>query len=147
MGKFYIQKIKKIKPLFNRVLIQIIKQDLDYSKVGIMSGKYGEKGEPKLLQKVYAIGDMVSRVKVGDYVAVDWEKYMVPLTKSSGMNIDGEKRMYINILESKPIWIGDEPTPYYMISENDILYVAEEIEEQEVEIPLIEPLEKPKIIV
>lgn len=145
MEKYYIQKVKKIKPLFNRVLIQIDKQDLDYTKTGIKTGKYGEKGEPKLLQKVFAIGDMVSRVKVGDYVAVDWDKYMMPLTKSSGMNIDGEIRTYVNILESKPIWIGDEPNPYYMISENDIIYVAEEVEEEEV--PLVGLIEKPKIIV
>lgn len=143
MGTYKIAK--KITPTFNNVLVRFEEQDEDIFENGMITVKYGINGEPKKYLQVVAVGKNCQFVKEGDYVSVNWERYKVPMTKPSGMNIDGEKRELRFTLAGKEIYMDN--SVYYMINEADIMYVLTDYVTVDNKEPSFVDIGRPKIIV
>lgn len=140
-----MKKLKKIRPMFNRIITTMDTYDKDQYIGGILDTSK-QQGSLKEYQTVIAIGDSVRGISVGDVVCIDPTRYMV--TKHS------DKSLRNGV-------IGDNMTVGYkfnvlsiddkeclMLYDQDITFVVEESED--VEDPtgptIIQP-QKPSIIV
>ncbi len=133
--------IRKIQPTFNHVLVTADTFEKDMIQSGVIVAK---KGDLKLWQTVVATGSTVRDVKVGDKVMIIPDHFAVKKYNKNSVQND---------LDNNPVLtynfpfetIDDEkgaPKEYLYISDNDVKYVFEGEEKEEV---LITP-GKPKII-
>ena len=128
-------KIKKVKPLTNKIITTDNKYDEDchLTMDGMLIDKQKTKGALKLYQTVLAIGPMVKDIKVGDVVLIDPTRYGVRDWKESVSDQTDQyskkgKNMLLNITFDIPSIIvdGHECLELY---EADCKYILLEYEE------------------
>lgn len=139
-----MKKLKKIKPMFNRLVTTMDTYETDQLRNGLVDPTKS-KGSLKEYQTVISVGDTVRGIKEGDVVCIDPTRYMV--TRHS------DKSLHNGV-------IGDNMTVGYkfnviklndkdclMLYDQDITFVVEESEDVEDQtVHIIQP-EKPSIIV
>lgn len=122
--------IKKIKPLFTKVLTTGDKYEEDMLTKGII---VANKGELKLYQKVLAIGTSVRDIKVGDTVMINPNNYAV--MKYDPNSIKNDMDMNKRIKWNLPwVTIDDEngkPKECLLLNDRDIEFVFEGEEKSE----------------
>lgn len=126
--------VTKIKPLFNHLLVTGDKFDKDMVSNGVI---IAGKGDLKLWQTVVAVGSTVRDIKVGDKVMIIPDHFAVKkYNKNSIQNdIDNNPVLTYNFpFETVDNKDGD-PEEYLYISDNDIRYVFEGEEKEDLIVP------------
>lgn len=122
--------IKKIKPLFTKVLTTGDRYEDDMYTKGII---VANKGELKLYQKVLAVGTSVRDIKVGDTVMINPNNYAV--MKYDPNSIKNDMDMNKRIKWNLPwVTIDDEngkPKECLLLNDRDIEFVFEGEEKSE----------------
>lgn len=122
--------IKKIKPLFTKVLTTGDKYEEDMLTKGII---VANKGDLKLYQKVLAIGTSVRDIQVGDTVMINPRNYAV--MKYDPNSIKGDMDMNKVVKWNLPwVTIDDEdgnPAECLLLNDRDIEFVFEGEEKNE----------------
>lgn len=122
--------VKKIKPLFNHLLVTGDTFDKDMVESGVIVAK---KGDLKLWQTVVATGSMVRDIKTGDKVMIIPDHFAVKKYNKNSVQND---------LDNNPVLsyhfpfetVDDEkgnPKEYLYISDSDVRYVFEGEEKDE----------------
>ena len=134
--------IKKIRPMANYLVTTKDEYtEEDVSKGGLITKVIGSLKE---YQKVVAIGPLVRGIQVGDIVCINPKRYAKykhqPGSLKDGVITDNPVVAYnFNVIELDHI-------PHLLLTDQDIDFIIEESEEEEVkEAPIIVP--KKKIIV
>lgn len=122
--------IKKIKPLFTKVLTTGDKYEEDMLTKGII---VANKGDLKLYQKVLAIGTSVRDIQVGDTVMINPRNYAVMKYDPNSIkeDMDMNKRVKWNL---PWVTIDDEngnPMECLLLNDRDIEFVFEGEEKNE----------------
>jgi co-chaperonin GroES (HSP10) len=121
-------KIKKIKPLFNRVVTTAVTYKEDEVNDGIVDASKAE-GAIMEYQTVVSVGKMVTCVKPGDLVVINPTRYAVMKHKEGSLK-DG-------VITDNPILGYNFPLieldgkPHLFIYDSDIDYIIKEVEEVE----------------
>ena len=118
-------KIKKIKPMFNRVLTTCDLYTEDLMTDGIIDSTKVE-GAIKEYQTVIACGPMVKCVKPGDVVVINPTRYQVMKHKEGTLN-DGVIQDNAVISYNFPIMVVDD-APCLYIYDSDIEFAIKEFE-------------------
>lgn len=135
-------KIKKIKPMFNRILVTADKyeNDVKQGKVVVITA-----GTLREYQKVISVGDTVRGIKEGDFVLINPARYAVKKHQEGSLK-DG-------IISDNPVvsynfnFVDVNGTFCILLYDQDVDYVIQEYEEIEDKIPdLILPEEKKLIL-
>lgn len=116
--------IKKIKPLFNHLLLTADRFEKDVVESGIIVAK---KGDLKLWQTVVAMGSTARDVKVGDKVMIIPEHFAVKKYNKNSVQNDLDNNPVLTYkfpFETMEDENG-EPKDYLYISDNNIRYVFE----------------------
>lgn len=134
--------ITKIKPTFNHILVTGDKFDKDMIQNGVI---IAGKGDLKLWQTVVAIGTSVRDIKIGDKVMIIPDHFAVKkYNKNSIQNdLDNNPVLTYNFPFETIDNEKGEPEEYLYISDQDVRYVFEGEEKDE----LLITSGKPKIIV
>lgn len=114
--------IKKIKPLFNHLLLTADRFEKDVVESGIIVAK---KGDLKLWQTVVAMGSTARDVKVGDKVMIIPEHFAVKKYNKNSVQNDLDNNPVLTYkfpFETMEDENG-EPKDYLYISDNNIRYV------------------------
>lgn len=121
-------KIKKIKPLFNRVVTTAVTYKEDGVNDGIVDASKAE-GAIMEYQTVVSVGKMVTCVKPGDLVVINPTRYAVMKHKEGSLK-DG-------VITDNPVLGYNFPLieldgkPHLFIYDSDIDYIIKEVEEVE----------------
>ena len=121
-------KIKKIKPLFNRVVTTAVTYKEDGVNDGIVDASKAE-GAIMEYQTVVSVGKMVTCVKPGDLVVINPTRYAVMKHKEGSLK-DG-------VITDNPVLgynfplIELDDKPHLFIYDSDIDYIIKEVEEVE----------------
>lgn len=119
-------KIKKIKPMYNRVLTTCELYETDYATDGIIDADK-VAGAIKEYQTVIACGPLVKCVKPGDLVVINPTRYQVMKHKEGSLK-DGVITDNAVLSYNFPIMaVNDSPCLY--IYDSDIDFVIKEFEE------------------
>lgn len=118
-------KIKKIKPMFNRVLTTCDLYTEDLMTDGIIDSTKVE-GAIKEYQTVIACGPHVKSVKPGDVVVINPTRYQVMKHKEGTLN-DGVITDNAVLSYNFPIMIVDD-NPCLYIYDSDVEFVIKEFE-------------------
>lgn len=140
-----MKKLKKIKPLFNRIVTTMDVYEKDQLRSGLVDPTKA-KGSLKEYQTVLAVGDTVRGIKEGDVVCIDPTRYMVMKhqDKSLQNGVIGDN-MVVGY-KFNTIKLNDKEC--LMLYDQDITFVVEESEDvEEPTGPAIIQPEKPSIIV
>ena len=137
-----ITTIKKVKPMFNNMVVTLNKYPADLKTTGGIIDST-RAGSVKEYQTVVAVGPMVRGIEVGDIVYINPKRYAVMQHKPGSLQ-DG-------VIKDNPVVsynfeiLEIDGVPHLLLFDNDIKYVAdiEEFEENpsivtEVTPPLIE---------
>lgn len=126
--------VTKIKPLFNHLLVTGDKFDKDMVSNGVI---IAGKGDLKLWQTVVAVGSTVRDIKVGDKVMIIPDHFAVKkYNKNSIQNdIDNNPVLTYNFPFETVDNKDGEPEEYLYISDNDIRYVFEGEEKEDLIVP------------
>lgn len=119
-------KIKKIKPMFNRILVTADKYENDVKHGGVVVVTAGTLKE---YQKVISVGDTVRGIKEGDFVLINPTRYAVKKHQEGslkdGIVSDNPVVSYnFNFVE-----MGDRVC--ILLYDQDVDYVIQEYEETE----------------
>ena len=120
--------IKKVKPLFNRIVTTAGVYEEDLKKGALIDASH-MKGSLKDYQKVVSVGDAVRNIKVGDLVMINPKRY-AKYKHQRGSLKDG-------VITDNPVISYSFPTlemdgiTYLMLFEDDIMYVISDYEEKE----------------
>ena len=130
-------KVKKIKPLFNRILVTSDKYEKDVKQGGVVTITAGTLKE---YQKVIAVGSTVRDIKEGNLVLINPTRYAVRKHKEGslkdGVITDNPVTSYnFNLVEA-------DGKICILLYDQDIDYVIEEYEEAEEPSSLIIPENK-----
>lgn len=139
-----MKKLKKIKPLFNRIVTSMDVYKTDQFRNGLVDPTKA-KGSLKEYQTVLAVGDTVRGIKEGDVVCIDPTRYMVMKhqDKSLQNGVIGDN-MVVGY-KFNTIKLNDKEC--LMLYDQDITFVVEESEDVEEPTVQIIQSEKPSIIV
>ena len=118
-------KIKKIKPMFNRILTTCDLYTEDLMTDGIIDSTKVE-GAIKEYQTVIACGPMVKCVKPGDVVVINPTRYQVMKHKEGTLN-DGVIQDNAVLSYNFPIMVVDD-APCLYIYDSDIEFAIKEFE-------------------
>lgn len=118
-------KIKKIKPMFNRVLTTCDLYTEDLMTDGIIDSTKVE-GAIKEYQTVIACGPMVKSVKPGDVVVINPTRYQVMKHKEGTLN-DGVIQDNAVLSYNFPIMVVND-APCLYIYDSDIEFAIKEFE-------------------
>ena len=118
-------KIKKIKPMFNRVLTTCDLYEADLMTDGIIDSTKVE-GAIKEYQTVIACGPMVKCVKPGDLIVVNPTRYQV-MKHKEGSLMDGVIQDNAVVSYNFPIMVVDD-NPCLYIYDADIDFAIKEFE-------------------
>lgn len=135
-------KIKKLKPMFNRILVTSDKYDKDVKQNGVVIITAGTLKE---YQKVLAVGDTVRNIKEGDLVCINPTRYAVKKhqtgTLKDGIVTDNPTVSYnLNLVEV-------DGNTCIMLYDQDVDYIVEDYSEEDGSAPsLILPEEKKLIL-
>ena len=119
-------KIKKIKPMFNRILVTSDKYEEDVKQGGVVVITAGTLKE---YQKVIAIGDTVRGIKEGDIVLVNPTRYAIKKHQEGSLK-DG-------VISDNPIvsynfnLVDVNDTICILLYDQDVDYVIQEYEDIE----------------
>lgn len=119
-------KIKKVRPLFNHLVVTADKYEEDQRIGGIIAVTAGEVKE---YQRVVAVGSSVRDVKAGDLVKVKFDRYM-RMKHRKGSMMDGVIADNTAIEVNLPAVMIDG-VEHLALDDIDIDYVVEEYEEVE----------------
>ena len=135
-------KIKKIKPLFNRILVTSDKYEKDVKQGGVVVITAGTLKE---YQKVIAVGDTVRGIKEGDIVLVNPTRYAIKKHQEGSLK-DG-------VISDNPIvsynfnLVDVNDTICILLYDQDVDYVIQEYEDiEDKKSNLILPEEKKLIL-
>ena len=118
-------KIKKILPMFNRILVTSDKYEKDVTKGGVVTITAGTLKE---YQKVIAVGSTVRDIKEGDTVIINPSRYAVKKYKEGSLK-DGVVKENPIIEYRFPI-ITLESGDHLLIDTMDIDFVIEDFTEE-----------------
>lgn len=126
--------VTKIKPLFNHILTTGDKFDKDMISNGVI---IAGKGDLKLWQTVAAVGPTVRGIEVGDKVMIIPDHFAVKkYNKNSIQNdIDNNPVLTYNFPFETIDNDKGEPEEYLYISDNDVRYVFEGEEKEDIIVP------------
>lgn len=119
-------KIKKVKPLFNRIITTTNKYEADVKENGVITMT---KGTLKDYQEVIAVGDTVRNINVGDTVLINPKRY--------GYKKHQEGSLKDGIITDNPVISYNFNTVIIdgkeclLLYDSDIDYILEEYEEEE----------------
>lgn len=119
-------KIKKIKPMFNRILVTADKYEKDVKQGGVVVVTAGTLKE---YQKVISVGDTVRGIKEGDFVLINPARYAVKKHKEGSLK-DG-------IISDNPVvsynfnFVDVNGIVCILLYDQDVDYVIQEYEETE----------------
>nr|DAI05705.1 MAG TPA: mHsp60, mHsp10, Mitochondrial, Chaperonin, Complex, Symmetric [Crassvirales sp.] len=116
--------IKKIKPMFNHLLLTADRFEKDVVESGIIVAK---KGDLKLWQTVVAIGSTVRDIKVGDQVMIIPDHFAVKKYNKNSVQNDLDNNPVLSYrfpFETMEDEKG-ETKDYLYISDNSVRYVFE----------------------
>lgn len=119
-------KIKKIKPLFNKILTTMDLYENPMTEDGIIDGSK-EDGGIKEYQTVIAVGSTVKCVKPGDLVVINPTRYQVMKHKEGSLK-DGVITDNPVISYNFPILVVDD-RPCLYLYDSDVDFVIKEWEE------------------
>lgn len=112
----------KIKPLFNHILVTADKYEADVeTDSGLVLSKQ-TRGSLKPIQRVVAIGNTVSSMKVGDYVQINPTRYM---RDSNSLKDVGKSKEELHF-EFPVVTIKGKD--YLFLFDSDIDYIIEEFD-------------------
>lgn len=119
--------IKKIQPMYTKILTTMCKYDEDEMTAGGLIDSTKTQGTLKEYQTVIAVGNSVRNVKVGDLVCVNPERYAVKKHEAGslkdGVITDNPVIKYnFNIMEL-------EGVPHLLLDENDVSFIITDYEE------------------
>lgn len=125
-------KIKKILPMFNRILVTSDKYEKDVTKGGVVTITAGTLKE---YQKVIAVGSTVRDIKEGDTVIINPSRYAIKKhaegSMKDGIITDNPTVSYnFNLVE-----INNQL--YILLYDQDVDYVVKDFEEVSEEDPKI----------
>lgn len=138
-------KLKKIKPLFNRLVTTMNTYEQDQMNKGLIDNSR-RKGSLKEYQTVLSVGTTIKDIKVGDIVCIDPTRYMVTKHRDKSLqnNIMGDEL----VIGYKFNTIKLDDKECLMLYDQDITFVVEDSEEVEDSPgPIIIQPDKPKIII
>lgn len=117
--------IKKVRPLFTGIVTTATRYVEDSTtKGGILLDPNKAGGQLNNIQKVIAVGKMVSDVKEGDYVKLNYKRYLVPL-QLPGKIEDNVQSSKMKATYEIPM-IDIDGHQCLFLQSNDIEYVIEE---------------------
>lgn len=117
-------KLKKIKPMFNRVVTTANCTD-EMNEVGIITKVNKAVDE---FQTVVAVGDTVRTIKVGDVVCINPDRYAVRKYKKDSVKADMEE--YNNeIVDYQIPGIILDGVKHLVLIDSDVSFIVEESEE------------------
>ena len=119
-------KIKKIKPLFNKILTTMDLYDNPMTEDGIIDGSK-EDGGIREYQTVLAVGHMVKCVKPGDLIVINPSRYQIVKHKEGSLK-DGVITDNPVIGYNFPILMVDD-RPCLYLYDSDVDFVIKEWEE------------------
>lgn len=138
-----MKKLKKIRPMFNRVITTMDLYEEDQLQNGLIDTRK-TKGSLKEYQTVVAVGATVRDINVGDLVAINPSRYAsVKHHPGSMKNGVIEDNMVVGY-KFNTITIND--TEHLMLYDSDIDFVIEDSEDVETG-PVVIQTDKPKLIV
>lgn len=140
-----MKKLKKIKPLFNRIVTTMDVYEKDQYRNGLLDTTKS-KGSLKEYQTVVAVGSTVNCIKVGDVVCIDPTRYMVTKHRDKSLRngVMGDD-MSVGYKFNTITLDGNE---CLMLYDQDIVFVVEESEDvEEPTGPEIVQPERPSIII
>lgn len=119
--------IKKIQPMYTKILTTMCKYEEDELTAGGLIDSSKTQGTLKEYQTVIAVGNSVRNVKVGDLVCVNPERYAVKKHEAGslkdGVITDNPVIKYnFNIMEL-------EGVPHLLLDENDVSFIITDYEE------------------
>lgn len=119
--------IKKIQPMYTKILTTMCKYEEDELTAGGLIDSTKTQGTLKEYQTVIAVGNSVRNVKVGDLVCVNPERYAVKKHEAGslkdGVITDNPVIKYnFNIMEL-------EGVPHLLLDENDVSFIITDYEE------------------
>ena len=119
--------IKKIQPMYTKILTTMCKYEEDEITAGGLIDSTKTQGTLKEYQTVIAVGNSVRNVKVGDLVCVNPERYAVKKHEAGslkdGVITDNPVIKYnFNIMEL-------EGVPHLLLDENDVSFIITDYEE------------------
>ena len=119
--------IKKIQPMYTKILTTMSKYEEDELTNGGLIDASKTQGTLKEYQTVVAVGNSVRNVKVGDLVCVNPERYAVKKHEAGslkdGVITDNPVIKYnFNIMEL-------EGVPHLLLDENDVSFIITDYEE------------------
>ena len=119
--------IKKIQPMYTKILTTMCKYEEDEMTAGGLIDSTKTQGTLKEYQTVVAVGNSVRNVKVGDLVCVNPERYAVKRHEAGslkdGVITDNPVIKYnFNIMEL-------EGVPHLLLDENDVSFIITDYEE------------------
>lgn len=140
-----MKKLKKIRPMFNRIITTADTYDSDQIGEGGLIDPTKSRGTMKEYQTVVSVGNTVRDIKEGDIVCIDFTRYMVVKhnDKSIKNNVIGDAITLSYNLNT--VTLNDKM--HLMLYDQDISYVVLDSEEvPDTPSKIITP-EKPKLIV
>ena len=122
--------IKKIKPMFTKIVTTMDRYDKD-QKVGNLIDTHKVSGTVKEIQRVVAVGDNSAGIKEGQLVLINPTRYAVMKHKEGSLK-DG-------VISDNPVLgynlpiIELDKVPHLLLETSDIDFVVEEYEEDKPE--------------
>ena len=119
-------KIKKVKPMFTKILTTMDKYEDNVSSNGIIDVTK-TKGTIKEYQKIISIGNSVRNVKEGDLICIDPKRYAVRKHQEGSLKN--------NIISDNPVTgynfnvLDVDGVSYLLLDEADVSFIVEEYEE------------------
>lgn len=122
--------IKKVRPLFTGIVTTATRYVGDTTtKGGLIVDATKTSGQLNNIQKVIAVGKMVSDVAPGDYVKLNYKRYLVPLQLPGKIEDNVQSSRMKATYEIPMIDIDGQQCLF--LQSNDIEYVIEEYEPDE----------------
>ncbi len=122
--------IKKVRPLFTGVVTTATRYVGDTTtKSGLIVDATKMSGQLNNIQKVIAVGKMVTDVKEGDYVKLNYKRYLVPIQLPGKIENNVQSSKMKATYEIPMIDIDGQQCLF--LQSNDIEYVIEEFEPDE----------------
>lgn len=136
--------LKKIKPMFNRIITTMDCYETDQISNGILDSRK-QKGSMKEYQTVLSVGDTVRGIKEGDIVCINPTRYAVMKHNDKSMHngvvgdnlIIGYKFNTVTIDGRECLMIYDQDVDFVVVDSEDI---------EDPAAPVIIQPEKPKLI-
>ena len=129
--------IKKIKPMFNRIITTAKVYTEDELKSGGIIDSTKMQMSIREYQTVVAVGNTVKDIKVGDLVKLNYDRYLVRKYKENSIQNDINKFNPVDEYRFRIVTMNHET--YLQLYDSDVEYVIEEYGEEEPQSDIIVP--------